>query len=85
VCVQDGAMKSWMEPSHPKTIDDETWEWGQKVWFTNEHVDVHRTAPFLTPFVMATTQMTNTLLLNSNSRGPLFPPIYAYDSILGFR
>lgn len=85
MCVQDGAMKSWMEPSHPKTIDDETWEWGQKVWFTNEHVDVHRTAPFLTPFVMAVTQMTNTLLLNSNSRGPLFPPIYAYDSILGFR
>lgn len=85
MCVQDGAMKSWMEPSHPKTIDDETWEWGQKVWFTNEHVDVHRTAPFLTPFVMAVTQMTNTLLLNSNFGGPLFPPIFADDSILRCR
>lgn len=61
----DHVFKSWdgWKPFHPKTIDDETWQWGQKVWFTNEHVDVHRTNPFLTPLCHGSYTMKNNLLL----------------------
>ncbi|KAK7349999.1 hypothetical protein VNO77_08000 [Canavalia gladiata] len=58
VYILDGTISS-------QSIDDETWEWGQKVWFTNEHVDVHRTAPFSHTILMAATQMTNMILIST--------------------